>query len=61
MANNSIPDWKKAAILALHSKYGYRAIGKRLDIHRNTVKDYIKEADETGELEASGINMEVAQ
>lgn len=61
MANNSIPDWKKAAILALHCKYGYRAIAGKLEIHPNTVKNYIKEEEETGVLETSGINMEAAQ
>jgi transposase-like protein len=58
MPNNSIPDWKKAAIVAMRSKYGYNAIARKLDLHRNTVKRY---SDMDGVIETSGINMEKVQ
>lgn len=58
MSNNSIPDWKKAAVVGMSPKYGDRAIGRRLDINHKTAKKYRQEAEESGELEMEGINME---
>lgn len=60
MPNNSIPDEKKAAICALSSKYGYRAIASRLDLNYKTVKRYVEEVEESGSLEMdSEIDLEI--
>lgn len=56
---NSIPDWKKAAIVALSAKYGYRAIGSRLDIDWKTARKYQKKAEESGVLEMEGVDLKV--
>lgn len=61
MPNHTIEDWKKAAIVGMSRKYGDRAIAKRLDIGRSTVRNYRQEAEETGTLEMDGINLEVVQ
>lgn len=61
MPNKGIPDWKKAVIVALSSKYGQNAIARKLDIHPNTVKKYREKAEEQGRLETSGPDMEIVQ
>lgn len=59
MPNNSIPDWKKAAIVILSRKYGYRAIGKKLDIDYKTARRYHKKLQSEGELQMEGNNLEL--
>lgn len=59
MSNNSIPDWKKAAVVGMSQKYGDRAIGRRLDINYKTARKYRKQAEKDGKVEMDGINMEV--
>ena len=59
MPNNSIPDHKKAAIVALSKKYGYRALESRLEVSQNTVKKYKEEAEENGGLEMDGIDLQL--
>lgn len=49
-----IPDWKKAAIVALSQKYGYRAIASRLEINFKTARQYVKRAEEDGTIEMQG-------
>lgn len=52
-----IPDWKKAAIIGLSHKYGYRAIASRLEINFKTAREYIDRAQEDGEIEMRGTNL----
>lgn len=59
MPNNTIEDWKKAAIVALYQKYGYHAIANRLGISKNTVRRYIEKSEEDRILNTSGVNIEV--
>lgn len=54
MANRPIPDWKKAAIVGMSAKYGYRSIAKELDINWKTVRKYKQKAEEAGRLEMDG-------
>lgn len=58
MANKAIPDWKKAVIVAASDKYGYRALGRKLGINFKTVRKYKKLAEDEGELQMTGINLE---
>lgn len=55
----SIPDWKKATIVALSPKYGYRSLGRELDIDYKTVRRYQKKAESDGVIEMDGINLKV--
>lgn len=61
MPNNTIPDWKKATIVAMYQKYGYRSIANRLGIDLKTARSYQKRLEEEGSIEMdSGINMEAS-
>lgn len=57
--SNSIPDWKKAAAIALYRKYGYRAIANRLDVDYKTIRRYVEMAEESNGIEMDGTNLEV--
>jgi len=59
MPNNTIPDWKKAAIVAMSDIYGYRAIATRMDVSAKTVKKYVELAEHDEPISMSGKNMEV--
>lgn len=56
--SQEIPDFKKAAICVLGTKYGNRAIGQRLDVSAPTAKKYRDMASENGKIEMDGIDME---
>lgn len=56
MPNRSIPDRKKAAIVALSSKYGYRAMAKEVDVSQSTVRSYVQKA-QNGEIDMDGVEI----
>lgn len=58
MPNRTIPDKKKAAIVALSSKYGSNSLSNKLDVSINTVKKYRRLAEEDGFIEMDGTNLE---
>lgn len=59
MPANSIPDWKKATIVALSQKHGYRSISNKLGVSKNTVKKYKERAENNGKLEMNGVDLEI--
>lgn len=60
MPNNTIPDWKKAAIATMSKKYGDRSLGRKLDLNYKTVRKYRKMAEEEGVIEMDdGFDLEV--
>lgn len=60
MPNNTIPDEKKAAIVALSSKYGNNAISSKLGISVNTVRKYKQLAEENGTIEMEGADLKTS-
>ena len=61
LTNKSIPDWKKAAVVAMYQKYGYRSIGTKLGISWITAKKYVEESQENDGIDMQGVNMRVAE